>query len=709
MTTENIRYFFHPNSIAVIGASGNPGSLGFMVMRNLMAAGFPGPVMPVNPKYESVCGVLAYPTVDALPLSAELAVICTPPAMIPDLMAKLGQNRTRAAVVLSAGLDFSPDSGEPTLQERMVKNGRKHDIRILGPNCLGLLVPGSGINASFAHTGSLTGSLAFVSQSGALSTGVLDWAKSSGIGFSCFISLGNSADVNFSDTLDYLAKDESTSAILLYIESIKNADAFMKAATKAARIKPVVAIKSGRVADAQKAAASHTGALAGSDEVYEAAFRQSGILRVEAVEDLFGAVETLGKAKPLSGNGLAIMSNGGGPGVMATDSLILKGGRLANFSDTSMQKLNAVLPNNWSKANPVDMIGDAPPERYVETLKILSSDADTAAVLFIHAPSAIVPSEIIAREMLETVRKSKKTVFTCWLGRDGVAQARKMFSEIGIPCFDTPEDAVHAFIDMTRYHKGQWYIAKDVEQVVANGKVDATRVSEVFQNVRSDGRETLSEPEAKQVLAAAGIPVVESRIASSVEACVTQAEAIGYPVVLKIISSHISHKSDVGGVALNLEDKEEVLASAKAMQLRVRTIRPDAELSGYSVQKMITMPSAHELILGASRDPVFGPIILFGHGGTAVEIIRDHAVALPPITYPIAQDLVRQTRVARLLTGYRDRPKANLDTIYQALMQLSQLVLRFPEIEELDVNPLLANDEGVMALDARIRLGIAKR
>lgn len=690
--------------MAVIGASAKPESLGYKVMKNLMSAGFAGPIMPVNPKYESVFGVLTYASVQDLPRPAELAVICTPPAMIPVLIEALGKNGGKAAVVLTAGLDATSGPGGKSHQARMLEKAREYGMRILGPNCLGLMVSGSGINASFAHTDSLSGSLAFVSQSGAFSTGVLDWAKSSGIGFSCFISLGNSADINFSDTLDYLAEDQGTSAILLYIESIKNAPAFIRAATKAARQKPVIAIKSGRVEAAQKAAASHTGAMAGSDEVYEAAFRQSGILRVPSIEDLFGAVETLGKAKPLKGNGLAIFSNGGGPGVMATDSLVMNKGRLARLSDTTLSRLNDVLPGGWSGANPVDIIGDAPPQRYLDTLKILLDDADTAAVLFINAPSAIVPSDVIAEALVETARQANKTVFTCWLGRDGVAKAKSRFSVVGIPCFDTPEDAVQAFIHMTHYRRSQWFITAEPESRRGRSEMDTARIQTIFQRSRNEGRDMLSEPEAKEVLAAAGIPVTNTRSAETPLGCVTMAQEIGYPVVVKIISPDISHKSDVGGVALNLTTDAEVLAAADSMMGRVRSIRPDAHLSGFSVQKMVKMPSAHELILGSTNDPVFGPVIMFGHGGTAVEVIRDHAVALPPLDHEIAKDMVNQTRVSRLLEGYRDRPKANLDAIYQALIQLSELVLAFPEIAELDINPLLANDERVTAIDARIRL-----
>jgi acetyltransferase len=369
-----------------------------------------------------------------------------------------------------------------------------------------------------------------------------------------------------------------------------------------------------------------------------------------------------------------------------------------------MGRLNAALPAGWSKANPVDIIGDAPPGRYVDTLKILSDDPDTAAILFINAPSAIVPSEVIAEAMQETARDSAKTIFTCWLGRDGVARARNLFSQVGIPCFDTPEDAVHAFLDMTHYQKSQWFITEEPTRSAPTNHIDQSSISAVFRAVRETGRDLLSEPETKQVLAAAGLPVIETRIAATPEECVARAAEIGFPIVLKIISPQISHKSDVGGVTLNLESADDVLLAAKAMITRVRAMRPDAELSGFSVQQMVRMPSAHELIVGATQDTIFGPVIMFGHGGTAVEVINDHAVALPPITLAIARDMVSQTRLSRLLAGYRDRPKARLDAIYEAIMRVSELVLAHPEIVELDVNPLLANDERVCVVDARLRL-----
>ncbi len=695
--------FFHPVSIAVIGASGKPTSLGFMVMRNLLDAGFDGPIMPVNPKYESVCGVLTYSSVEQIPIPADLAVICAPPQMVPGLIESLGNAGTRAAVVLTAGLNVMKSEDGTTLQDQMLEKAHMFGMRIIGPNCLGIAVPSSGINASFAHTDSLKGSLAFVSQSGALSTAVLDWAKSSGIGFSCFLSLGNSADVNFCDALEYLADDPSTTAILLYVESIVDAPRFMRAASMAATKKSVFAIKSGRVAAAQKAAASHTGALAGSDEVYDAAFRQAGILRVQSIEDLFGAVEILGKAKPLDGDGLGIFSNGGGPGVMATDCLIMNQGRLAEFSDTTLQRLDEALPEQWSKANPADIIGDAAPERYVDTLKILLDDPDSAAILFINAPSAIVPSEVIAKAMLEIARNAKKTVFTCWLGRDGVAAARQLFSDASIPCFDTPEDAVIAFLDMVRFRRSQRLIGEETGDSYSP-LIDGREIRDTIEVAQSENRSILSELESKSILTGIGISVSKSRLAKDATECEIMASEIGYPVVLKIISPDISHKSDVGGVALNLENPEEVVAAANAMRARVHAIRPDATLLGFSVQQMVKMPSAHELIIGLAKDPVFGPVVMFGHGGTAVEVIRDHAVALPPLTPRIALDMINQTRVSKLLAGYRDRPKANIEAIRDALMRLSVLVTAFPEIEELDVNPLLASDEGVIALDARIKI-----
>jgi acetyltransferase len=708
MSIRNLDHLFRPKSVAVIGASIRPHSVGATVMKNLLAGGFEGPIMPVNPKYGAVSGVLAYSNVAELPRDPELAVVCTPPSTVPGLISELGERGTKAAVVLTAGLDASSEKTGKTIQQDTLAAARPHMLRILGPNCVGLIIPALGLNASFAHDTVKPGQIAFVSQSGALATAVLDWARTRGIGFSYFVSLGNSADVDFGDTLDYLGSEPSTRSILLYIESVKHARKFLSAARAAARNKPVIVVKAGRVAEGAKAAASHTGALAGADDVYDAAIRRAGMLRVYSIEDLFDAVETLGRAKPIQGDRLAILTNGGGPGVMATDAAIASGGRIAKLSERTLQRLDTVLPATWSKGNPVDIIGDAPAQRYLDALEILSDDPETDAVLFIHAPSAIIQSDRIAESLVPSIDKSTKPLFACWLGGDAVMKARQTFASAGIPTYDSPEDAVNAFLQMVNYRRNQRTLMETPPSVSADFVPDSSVARQIVDGAITAGRDLLTEPESKALLASYRIPTVDTRIARTPSESARQAMEIGFPIAIKILSPDITHKSDVGGVALNLETAEQVEATATAMLARIKQCRPDARLDGFTVQEMVHWTGSHELIAGASEDPIFGPVILFGHGGTAVEVIADRAVALPPLNLALARDLVSRTRVAKLLAGYRDRPAADLDAIYATLLRLSQLISDIPEIAELDINPLLANETGVLALDARIRVAPAE-
>jgi acetyltransferase len=575
-------------------------------------------------------------------------------------------------------------------------------LRILGPNCVGILVPGLGLNASFAHTGALPGKIAFVSQSGALVTAVLDWAKSRGIGFAKFVSLGDSADVDCGDVLDYLGSDPETHAILLYIEAITAARKFMSAARAAARNKPVLVVKAGRAPEGARAAASHTGALAGSDDVYDAAIRRAGMLRVASTEDLFDAVETLARARPLAGERLTIMTNGGGPGVMATDALIGAQGRLASLSPETLRKLDTILPFNWSRDNPVDVIGDAPVERYLQTLQVLLDDAQSDALLFIHAPTAIVPSAEIATAVAPVVKKAQRNVLASWLGGDAVRRAKDTFEEAGIPTYDTPEEAVRAFVQIVQYRRNQDLLMEVPPSRSAEFVHDREKAHAVVTDALAGGRTMLSEPEAKAVLAAYSIPVVDTRVATTVEEAVKVARDLGFPVALKILSPDVAHKSDVGGVVLDLETPAAVEAAAKAVQERVRQYRPNASLQGFTVQTMVRRPNAHELIVGVTTDAVFGPVVLFGQGGTAVEVTADRAVGLPPLNTVLAGDLVSRTRISKLLAGYRGRPPADIGAISRTLIELAHLIADVPEIVELDINPLLADDQGVLALDARI-------
>ena len=710
MTIRNLDHMFQPKSVAVIGASSEPHTVGATVMANVTAGGFNGDVYAVNPRHRQIAGLSAFRDIAALPATPDLAVICTPPPTIPALIAELGARGTKAVVVITAGLGAITDGEGRSLTQAMLDAARPHMLRILGPNCVGILVPGIGLNASFAHAPATPGRIGFISQSGALVTAVLDWANSRAIGFSHFISLGEGADVDVADLIDYLGGDPGTRAILLYVESIRGARKFMSAARAAARNKPIIVVKAGRAAEGAKAAASHSGALAGSDAVFDAAIRRAGMLRVDTMLDLFSAVETLSHASRAQyrGERVAIMTNGGGAAVMAADAMALGGGRLSELSATTIAALDRILPPTWSRANPVDIIGDAPVERYVETLQALSADPQVDAVLLLHAPTAIVPAEAIATACAPVAAGARCPVLSCWLGDRAVAAARRIFHEAGIEGYGTPEEAVHAFLRRVAYRKNQESLIETPPASPIHFSPDRQRVQRILAAALDEGRDMLNEAEAKELLAAYAIPVVATRVASSADDAVEAAASIGFPVALKILSPDITHKSDVGGVSLNLDSAAQVRQAAQAMLARVAQRRPDARASGFTVQSMVRRPGAHELIAGAAVDPLFGPVILFGQGGTAVEVVADRAVALPPLNFALARDLVARTRVAKLLAGYRDRPRADHDAIYAALVQLSQLVIDTDEIVELDINPLLADEHGAIALDARIRIARAQ-
>ncbi len=709
MSIRHLDSLFNPRSVAVFGASDRPASVGATVWHNLKAGGFAGPLYAVNPKRATVAGDRAWPSVAALPEAPELAVICTPPATVAGLIAELGQRGTQAAIVLTAGQTAAQ-------KQAMLDAARPHLLRILGPNCLGLLAPHAGLNASFAHRPAARGTLAFVSQSGALVTAMLDWAAGRGIAFSQFVSLGEHADVDFADLLDWLANDSATRAILLYIESVENARKFMSAARAAARNKPVIVVKAGRTSAGQQAAASHTGALAGSDIVFDAAIRRAGMLRVQTLQDLFAAAETLahfrGSAAPREPGDprdrLTLVTNGGGAGVMAADAAAELGITLAPLPDATREALEAGLPPNWSRANPVDIIGDAPVARYVHTLGTLLADGDSGTLLFMHAPTAIVPSAEIAQALLPLVQQHPQRLLASWLGDAAVRQARESFQHAGVPCHDTPEAAVQAFSQLLEYRHNQAQLLQAPPAGSAPVPPDLARVRAAIAPALAEGRPWLTEPEAKAVLAAIGVPVVGTRIVGpDADAAVAAAREIGWPVVLKILSPEITHKSDVGGVALDLADEATLRSAVAAMLERVRALRPDAALTGFTVQHMVRRPRALELIVGAHLDPLFGPVLLFGAGGTAVEVVADRAVALPPLNEPLARALVDRTRIARLLAGWRDVPPADRGAVHAVLMAVSQLLAEVPEIVALDINPLLADAQGVIALDARVQVDAA--
>jgi acetyltransferase len=705
MTIRNLESMFKPKSVALIGASRRPGAVGALVARNLLRSGFDGPVMPVNPKHRAIERVLAYPDVKSLPLVPDLAVICTPADAVPGIIGALAARGTRAAVVISAGFGEGGAAHGRELCQAMLDAGRRQLMRIVGPNCLGVMVPGIGLNASFAHLDPLPGRLAFVAQSGAVVTSVVDWAAPRGIGFSQLVSLGDMADVDFGDMLDYLANDPETRAILLYIETITQARKFMSAGRAAARMKPVVVVKAGRHAESARAAASHTGALAGADAVYEAAFRRAGMLRVYRLEELFDAVQTLATARPPKGDRLAIVTNGGGAGVMATDVLLDLGGRLAELAPETIAGLDRVLPPTWPRGNPVDIVGDAPADRYAAALDLVMQDKGVDGVVVLNSPTAVAAPGDAARAVAEVIeRRSQPTVLTSWLGDRAAQEARQLFAEHRIPTYDTPEDAVSAFMQMVAYRRNQDMLMQTPPALAEELQPDTATVRAVIARALAEGRSWLSASEGEAILTACGVPVAPTRLAATPQQAAALAEAIGGPVALKIVSPEILHKSDVGGVALDLLGPAHVEQAATAMLERVARVAPEARLQGFSVQPMIRRPGAYELIVGVTSDAQFGPLVLFGHGGTAVEVINDRALALPPLNLHLARELMARTRIHRLLEGYRGQPPADLDAIATTLIKLAQLVIDLAEIEELDVNPLLADASGVLALDARIRI-----
>jgi len=709
MTIRNLEYLFKPKSIALIGASKQPSSVGAVLARNLFGGGFDGPIMPVNPKHNFIRGVWAYRDPGSLPATPDLAVIATPPETVPKIIAELGQRGTKAAVVISAGFGETPEQHGRELQQAILDAAKPYTLRIVGPNCLGVLFPGIGLNASFAHVTPPMGRLAFVAQSGAIVTSILDWAQTRGIGFSHLVSLGDMADVDFGDVLDYLANQHETQAILLYMETVRDARKFMSACRAAARMKPVIVVKAGRHAEGARAAASHTGALAGTDAIYDAAFRRAGMLRVHSLQELFDAAETLAMRCKPRGDRLAILTNGGGIGVLATDAVVDEGARLAPLTPGTVAALDKVLPPTWSHGNPVDIRGDAPGSRYAEALQALAEDTNVDAILALNCPTAVTSSSEAAQALIDVAReKPQLPVLTSWVGDGAAEDARRLFARHQVPSYYTPEQAVRAFMYLVNYRRNQETLMETPPSVPEEFSPDTAKAQMVIERVLAKDRSWLTEPEAKQVLAAYGVPVVRTHVVATPDQAAVVASEIGGSVALKIVSPDISHKSDVGGVALDLSGAAAVREAAAAMRERVCKARPDAHLAGFTVQPMVRRPGAYELIAGVAEDPQFGPAILFGQGGTAVEIVRDQAWALPPLNMRLAQELMSRTRIYDLLQGYRGMPAANLDAIALTLFRVAQLVIDVPEVKELDINPLLADEYGVMALDARIRVGAAE-
>ncbi len=694
---------FTPRSVAVIGATEKEGSVGRTLLWNLISSPFGGVVFPVNPKRKSILGLKAYPRLADVPDPVDLAVVVTPPQTVPGVMAECVAAGVRGAIVISAGFKETGPEGEE-LERQVLEQARRGGIRVVGPNCLGVMNPIGGLNATFAVEQARPGSVGLISQSGALLTAILDWSIREKVGFSSVVSLGSMLDVGWGDVIYHMGDDPNTKSIVIYMETIGDARAFLSAAREVALTKPIIVIKPGRTAQAAKAAASHTGSLTGSDEVLAAAFRRVGVLRVDAIEDLFYVSEVLAKQPRPKGRRLLIVTNAGGPGVLATDALITGGGELAEISPATMEAFNAILPAPWSHNNPVDIIGDAPPERYAEALKIAAADPGGDGLLVILTPQAMTDPTRTAEQLRPFAQTEGKPVLASWMGGAGVEPGAAILREAGIPTFPYPDTAVEMFNYMWRYSDNLRALYEtpvlpgddehDLDRTLASGVIDAAR---------AEGRTILTEFESKQVLSAYAIPITETRIARSVEEAVAAAREIGYPVVVKLYSHTITHKTDVGGVQLNLADADAVRRAYGAIQEAVAARRGAEHFEGVTVQPMINY-SGYELIVGSSIDPQFGPVLLFGMGGQLVEVFQDRALGLPPLNTTLARRMMERTKIYTALRGVRGRQPIDLAALEQLLVRFSQLVVEQRWIKEIDINPLLASPERLIALDARVVL-----
>jgi acetyltransferase len=712
MSTYRLDKLFSPRSVVVVGASPRQTSPGRAVLWNLRRDGFAGAVGLVNPHYDVIEGVRSVKSYHELADAPDVAVIAVPAPAVPSIVAAAGEKGTATAIIVTSGLGHGPDS----LAERCEKTARAAGMRIIGPNCLGVLLPQVKLNASFAASMPRAGDLALISQSGAIAASLVEWAAIHGIGFSAVVSIGDSIDVDFGDLLDFFAMDRGTRAILLYIESIRDARKFMSAARAAVRAKPVLVVKSGRHAQGAKAALTHTGALAGSDAVYDAAFRRAGLLRVLDLDELFAAAETLGRLTKLSGKRLAILTNGGGVGVLAVDRLVDLGGELAGISPQAMRKLDAALPPIWSRANPVDIAGDADDARYGAALEQLLDDGENDAVLVMNVPTALASAVDAAKSVIAVTdrhrkqRVSAKAVLAVWIG--GSRPAAEAFDAAGIPGYATGADAVAGFMHLVRYQQSRELLMATPPNLPQDFAPDVAAVRSVIEGALRHKRTWLDPIETARVFSAYGIPVAPVALARDADEAVAAARPYldeGAPVVVKILSPDIVHKSEVGGVRLNLGNERAVREAAAEVLGRARAAKPEARITGVTVFPMIVRPKARELIAGIADDPTFGPVIVFGQGGTAVEVINDKALALPPLDLGLARTLIARTRVSRILKAYRNVPAADERAVELLLVKLAQLAADFPEIREIDLNPVLADETGVIAVDARVSIAPAEK
>ncbi len=704
VTRRPLDSIFAPKVVAVIGATENPGSVGRTVFQNMIHGGFGGTVYPVNPKRPSVLAIKAYPKISAIPEQVDLAVICTPAASVPGLIKECVEAGVKGAVIISAGFkEIGPSGAE--LEQKVLAEAQKGKMRIIGPNCLGVMIPQKGLNASFAGNMAKPGSVGFLSQSGALGAAILDWSLKENVGFSNFVSIGSMLDVNWGDLIYYFGDDPNTKSIVIYMESIGDARSFLSAAREVALTKPIIVIKVGRTEAAAKAAASHTGSLTGSDEVLHAAFRRVGVLRVDTIAELFHMAEVLGKQPRPQGPRLTIVTNAGGPGVLATDMLISDGGELADISSDTMKELNTFLPAAWSHGNPVDVLGDAGADRYAKAVQVAAQDPATDGMLVILTPQAMTDPIKTAEALKPYAKLPGKPLLTCWMGGDIVEPGKTILNNADIPTYEYPDTAARAFCYMYRYSsnlRALYETPAKIEYNLGEGSNSAqAKAKAIIEAVRNSGRTILTEFESKQLLSAYGIPTVDTRVATSEEQAVKLAQEIGFPVVLKLYSETITHKTDVGGVQLNLRDAEAVKAAWNNIKDSVSKKVGKEHFMGVTVQPMAKL-DGYEIIIGSSVDRQFGPVLLFGSGGQLVEVYKDRALGLPPLNATLARRLMEQTKVFTALKGVRGRAPVDLAKLEELLVRFSYLVVEQPWISEIDINPLLASPERLLALDARV-------
>lgn len=713
MSRNPISQLLHPASVAVIGASNKAGRAGNLIMRNLLLGSYAGPIMPVTPKYPAVCGVLAYKTIEQLPITPDLAIIAVKASGVVDILHKLGEKGCKYAVVLAAGINQIPANDQGEGEQQITSVAKQYGIRILGGSSLGMQLPHIGLNASFSHQQALPGKIAFISQSSSIATTMLDWANHKGIGFSHFISVGENIDINFNELLDYLGRDNKTQAILLYIDSIKDHRHFMSAARSAARSKPILVIKSGST---QEGAISVThpngGELRGSDVVYDAAIRRAGMLRVSDLHELFAAFETLAHAKPLKGERLAVITNGGAPGIMAVDGLISRGGKLAQLEPEIIDALNKFLPNYWSHSNPVDISGDSTPSKFARAIKVLIASKEIDTLLIIHSPSAVASGEAYAEKIIEVINQVPKSrrlnILTNWTGEQSAYEARRKFRKIGIPTYRTPEGAVGAFMHMVEYRRNQKLLQQTPKSVSRHIQSNASLVRQLAQQHLSSGLTNLDISQAKPILAAYGLTTIATRSADTPRQARTTAQQLGFPVALKIEAPDLAYKSDVGGVVLNLNSGDDVERAAIAMLERVSSFEAGASITGLTIQKMAQTAGAQELRFAMHSDPVFGPVLYIGESGSDWDLSQDAAVALPPLNTALARYML----INALKTGKIKDRKAlqalDINALSAVLTQLSYLIVDCPEISALDINPMLVAGKDITLLDVNIKLAASE-